>query len=127
MDIQKILKDFNKLKRVGYKNLDELDKKRYHRISSRLYQETHRDEYRKKVRESYYRRRESGAIERLEKSIERWCRSSFHRALSMGFIEKKLCKICGNEKAEAHHTDYKQPLKIIWLCKKHHEEEHHKQ
>lgn len=33
-------------------------------------------------------------------------------------IEKK-CQICG-EKAEIHHTDYKNYLKVNLLCKKHH-------
>ena len=27
---------------------------------------------------------------------------------------------------ERHHPDYSKPLDIIWLCKMHHEEEHHK-
>lgn len=27
---------------------------------------------------------------------------------------------------ERHHPDYHKPLQIVWLCKKHHEAEHHK-
>ena len=36
-------------------------------------------------------------------------------------IKKQNC-FCGNEKSEAHHEDYFNPLDIIWLCKKHHRE-----
>ncbi len=42
------------------------------------------------------------------------------------FLEKQPCMVCG-AKAEAHHIDYKQPLKVLWLCKKHHEMLEHKQ
>src|SRR5690348_8140498 len=30
---------------------------------------------------------------------------------------------CG-EDGEAHHPDYTKPLEVVWLCKKHHGEEH---
>lgn len=36
---------------------------------------------------------------------------------------KKPCVICGL-KAQAHHHDYTKPLDVIWLCSKHHSEEH---
>jgi len=42
------------------------------------------------------------------------------------FLEKKPCMFCGG-KAEVHHLDYRQPLKVVWLCKKHHEMLDHKQ
>ena len=43
--------------------------------------------------------------------------------LKVGNIQKQLCDICGND-AEAHHEDYKKPLEIIWLCRKHHKRFH---
>lgn len=43
-----------------------------------------------------------------------------------GEIKRGNCSVCGKERAEAHHPDYSKPLKIVWLCKKHHVEEHKK-
>lgn len=41
-----------------------------------------------------------------------------------GKLPKQPCETCGNEKAEAHHTDYRKALDVKWLCFKHHREEH---
>jgi hypothetical protein len=35
---------------------------------------------------------------------------------------RKPCRICGNEKAEAHHWDYSKPLDVDWLCRIHHKQ-----
>ena len=39
---------------------------------------------------------------------------------------REPCKICGETKVEAHHTDYYKPLDVQWLCRKHHLEQHGK-
>lgn len=40
---------------------------------------------------------------------------------------RMTCSINGcNELGERHHVDYDLPEEIIWLCKTHHEAEHHK-
>jgi ribosomal protein S27AE len=41
-------------------------------------------------------------------------------ALKNGTLKRKPCERCGNPKSEAHHPDYSKPLKVRWLCKKHH-------
>lgn len=41
-------------------------------------------------------------------------------ALKAGKIQKLPCLICGEIKVEGHHPDYNEPLKIQWLCKRHH-------
>lgn len=46
--------------------------------------------------------------------------------LRKGYIKKEPCAICGSKDTEAHHPDYNYPLKIIWLCHKHHYEIHKK-
>lgn len=64
----------------------------------------------------------------LAASVERWRqkypeRTKAHRkvfvAMRNGALKKKPC-FCGTTKVEAHHPDYSKPLKIKWLCKKHH-------
>lgn len=45
-------------------------------------------------------------------------------AIRNGRITRGICVVCGNDKPEAHHENYDDPLKIIWLCKKHHREYH---
>jgi hypothetical protein len=43
------------------------------------------------------------------------------KAIKNGEIEHGCCIICGKtKKIEAHHVDYNQPLKIVWLCRSHH-------
>lgn len=47
-------------------------------------------------------------------------------AIRDGRLLRLPCEKCGNEKSEAHHPDYRSPLKVMWLCSKHHREEHSK-
>ena len=42
------------------------------------------------------------------------------RLIRRGLLSRKPCEICGAEKSEAHHDDYSEPLKIVWLCHFHH-------
>jgi len=46
------------------------------------------------------------------------------RAIESGKLNRQPCEKCGNVKSEAHHPDYSKPLEVVWLCKKHHCEEH---
>ena len=46
-------------------------------------------------------------------------------ALRRGQIKKLPCEVCGLDKTEGHHPDYKNPLAVRWLCKQHHLEAHH--
>jgi hypothetical protein len=39
-------------------------------------------------------------------------------------MKRKCCEICRNPKSEAYHDDYTKPLKVRWLCKRHHSEAH---
>lgn len=45
-------------------------------------------------------------------------------AVRRGKLSRAKCEGCGAEAAEAHHVDYQQPLKVSWLCKACHDEEH---
>jgi len=41
-----------------------------------------------------------------------------------GRMIKLPCEVCGNTKSQGHHEDYSKPLKVKWLCAKHHKEVH---
>lgn len=44
--------------------------------------------------------------------------------LKRGKIKKKPCVVCKSQEVLAHHEDYNNPWKIIWICEKHHKEYH---
>lgn len=65
---------------------------------------------------------------RVSESVRSWRaknpdKVSAHRKV---FIEKRAGRLksepcfCGENKTEAHHSDYSKPLEVTWLCKKHH-------
>jgi|6_EtaG_2_1085325.scaffolds.fasta_scaffold00914_13 hypothetical protein len=39
------------------------------------------------------------------------------RALKEGTLTRQPCKSCGNDKSQAIHTDYNQPLNVEWMCR----------
>lgn len=45
-------------------------------------------------------------------------------AIKNGIIVKQPCGICESWSSEAHHEDYAKPLKVVWLCRKHHQARH---
>lgn len=42
------------------------------------------------------------------------------RALVSGSLEKQRCEVCGHDAVDAHHDRYDEPLKVRWLCRRHH-------
>ncbi len=48
----------------------------------------------------------------------------FKAALQHGLLTKKPCERCGRKAAEGHHEDYRFPLAVVWLCRKHHRARH---
>lgn len=68
-----------------------------------------------------------GKGEPIEVKIKKLqCRSDFNHYLRDKKIKRKPCVICGSPKSEGHHEDYDKPLKVIWLCNKHHRLRHRK-
>lgn len=53
-----------------------------------------------------------------------WARGIYNR--NKRKLEKTPCRVCNTEDVEGHHTDYREPLKIVWLCKTCHSNEHRK-
>jgi hypothetical protein len=52
--------------------------------------------------------------------------NSVGTAIRNGKLAKQPCTVCGVRKVEAHHPDYSKPLKVVWLCRKHHRAVHKK-
>jgi len=47
------------------------------------------------------------------------------RAIAKGLLTRPgHCEVCDGVKTEAHHQDYSKPLDVMWLCVKHHNEQH---
>lgn len=53
-------------------------------------------------------------------------RQKLKDALKSGKLRSKPCENCGVESTDGHHIDYRKPLTVRWLCKKHHMREHRK-
>lgn len=51
-------------------------------------------------------------------------RQKVSNSIRNGKLIRQPCVVCGNIKSEAHHSDYRKPLCITWLCFKHHREAH---
>lgn len=52
-------------------------------------------------------------------------RRETRNAMRRGELQRQSCEACGSPRTHAHHDDYGKPLIVRWLCRKHHEQEHH--
>jgi len=59
-----------------------------------------------------------------EEKMKSNARAYLHVYVKRGKLTKLPCSICGDEKSEAHHTDYNKPIDVIWYCRKCHMEQH---
>lgn len=88
-----------------------------------------------KVKEIKKRCRKKGYATSYQKDVERRirypdrykARASVNNAIVSGKIKKEGCAYCGDIRTHAHHKDYTKPLDVIWLCPKHHAEQHKKE
>jgi hypothetical protein len=53
-----------------------------------------------------------------------WARKMLQRAVDAGRAVRQPCSVCGDPKSHGHHANYRRPLDVVWLCSKHHLEEH---
>lgn len=58
----------------------------------------------------------NGGLPIQEKKKRIKARSDLNHAVQQGKINQLPCRLCGNEKSQAHHPDYDKPLDIEWLC-----------
>ncbi len=97
-------------------------------VIERRSQERNREK-RRLVSIRYRKMHPDRAKKSVNKSLKKYpekenARKIFQSAKSKGLIIPKPCEICGEIKSDGHHPDYKKPLKIKWLCRKHHKEQH---
>ena len=45
-------------------------------------------------------------------------------AIKYGHLKRQPCDVCGEENSDAHHEDYRYPLKVRWLCRSCHMARH---
>jgi hypothetical protein len=45
-------------------------------------------------------------------------------AIKTGRLAPQPCEVCCHTIVDAHHDDYREPLKVRWLCRTHHAELH---
>lgn len=94
--------------------------------SHKKYLEYYR-KYRQTEKWKEYRRKHQKEWRRKNTTNKDRVRLKVLKALRFGIIKKGCCEICKTKiNIEAHHTDYRKPLQVTWLCRKHHIEIHRK-
>ena len=97
------------------------------RVSGRWYNnaETHREQERLR----YRKRRNNPEFVKRAKDYQREYRtpeiSRAHNEVYRKLTKPPKCELCGVKcKPEAHHPDYTEPLRVIWLCSPCHKQLH---
>jgi ribosomal protein S27AE len=54
-------------------------------------------------------------------------RNAVANAVRDGRLIRQPCEVCGDQKTQAHHDDYRRPLAVRWMCFKCHREIEHGQ
>lgn len=56
--------------------------------------------------------------------LHRAARNYAYYAVLFGDLVPKDCEVCGAKEVQGHHTDYRRPLVVTWLCTTHHSAAH---
>lgn len=102
-----------------------------HKEQERERKRKYREEHPDKVAESHKKYRESGKKaaynSRPEEHYKRTARHILENEVSSGrMVRPTVCSRCGCECVpQAHHTDYTEPLNVVWLCDTCHRKEHY--
>lgn len=68
-----------------------------------------------------YHKRHLARWRRLHGTTRDRIRAKVYYALKKGRLKREPC-FCGSTIVEAHHEDYRRPLRVKWYCRKHHRE-----
>ena len=133
--ITEFCKDNRNKRRIGYGYICKPCKRAYSKIwytqpSAIIKREARREK--KLVQGKRYRQSVKGKIVSLRKSAnmrlkypeKHKARSKLRYAVKVGKIKKLPCRDCNEIKVHGHHIDYSRPFDVIWLCDKHHKQEH---
>jgi hypothetical protein len=52
------------------------------------------------------------------------CHAAVQKALRDGDLTQLPCEVCGSTSSIAHHDDYRRPLDVRWMCRRHHGQWH---
>lgn len=64
-------------------------------------------------------------MDEAPEEMKRHARVLMAKAIRSGDLRRGPCEKCGTtEHIHGHHTDYTQPLKVMWLCDSHHTQIH---
>lgn len=72
-----------------------------------------------RIKTRHYRRKY-----RERNPLKESARTVVHRLVKSGKLIKEDCFLCGVPETAAHHLNYEFSDKIVWLCRKHHDEVH---
>lgn len=61
---------------------------------------------------------------RARNPLAHWAHVATRTAIRLGLIQREPCAECGAEDAEAHHPDHRDPLRVVWLCRRDHKARH---
>ena len=109
----------NKCKECSKKDVSE-----NYRKNINHYIEYERNRFKKKERKEQIKKYQQKRREKFKG--KEYARNKVNNSIRDGKLKRLPCEKCGEKKSEAHHADYRSPLKIIWLCRKHHLELHKK-
>lgn len=71
--------------------------------------------------------------DRMILAAEKWATNNYAKrqahlrvraAIKAKVLRKRPCEVCGIAQVDAHHDDYSIPLKVRWLCRRHHRQHH---
>ena len=93
-----------------YRNKNREKVRAYNREYNKIYRKINGWENEKKWKEK----------NQVKVNVER----ILQRAIRRGEMKRLPCAICGKKETHAHHSDYKEPLKVIFLCPLHHKQLH---